>query len=554
MSTVSMLSVVRLLKWVIIGLLVIGFVACQKVIDEPIKSEPTEETEINVKVTEIKYTESNKPYLAYLGQPFLIIGGQIRLDGLINRGTGAYAPPQGSPQALSYEEIEQYFVEAKRFGLNTVQVPIDWRYLEVEEDVYDFTHLDHILRMSVDHALKLEILWFSTNMVGDTHSFHLPDYIWQDEERFPRMEAFINDQFLKSYFSWMYGHVGHLVLDTPLLLEKERNVIHAMMDHIDGWNKENGYHYPVISVQVHNEADGLLRWRVDQRNLHLHGEIVSKERIWEMTLNALDNAGKAVKSSDYEIITRTNMTVSLGVSPFPQAPFASPLDVLALEGIDIVGDDPYVEDPWIISDTIRQYSVLGNYPHIAENMGHYQSTPSLMLAAYQAGGSYAIYDFATPPFFTWMNAYYQSSYQMDQGVLNDDFSDKPHSELTRRLIQGVSMSAYLFSMKDSNHIVAFNIQTRLPVLSKTETHHIDDLEIVIKTEHGALAFVILDGNDLYVYATDDVSISISGRTISPFANIGFMNQMGEFMSSDRRYPSGEFLHIEGLLLHQFRLS
>ncbi len=538
--------------WILLTFL---FVACKEDIQIPSEpTEPSKETE-KVIVSEIKHTKDGKAYVSYLGHPFVIIGGQIRLDGLMNRGTGIHTPPQGSPLALDYDQIERYFYEAKKFGINTVEVPIEWSRLEIEENVYDFTHLNKILNIVNKYELKLEILWFSTNMVGDSHSFHLPDYIWDDEERFPRMKAKIDDTFIDSYFSWMYGHVGHLVLDTPLLMEKERTMIEKMMTYIDQWNHENGRHYPVISVQVHNEPDGLLRWRVDQKNLHLDGEKVSKERVWEMILNALDNAGKAVKSSEYTIFTRTNMTVSLGVGKFPQAPFASPLDVLALEGIDIVGDDPYVEEPAIIKDTIKSYSVEKNYPHIAENMGHYASTPSMMLQAYQAGGSYALYDFVTPKFFTWMNTYYNSTYQMDQGVLHDNFEDKPHSELTRRVITGIQKGAYLFAMQPIERIYAFNIQTKLPLLEKTESVSINDLQLTIRTSEGALGFVIMDDeNNLYVYGTHEMYIKLEGKNISPFANIGYMNKIGEFMITDKLYPSGEYLTIEEGLFYQFRLS
>ena len=530
-------------------------VACKNDIEIPNETEePNKETE-SVIVSEIKYTEDQKAYISYLGNPFLIIGGQIRLDGLMNRGTGVNQPPLESPSALNYEDIERYFLEAKNFGLNTVQVPIEWRRLEPAEGVYDFSHLENILNIVSTYNLKMEILWFSTNMVGDSHSFHIPDYIWEDENRFPRMKTKIDDTFVDSYFSWMYGHVGHLVLDTPLLMDKERLMIEKMMAYIHEWNKDNGLKYPVISVQIHNESDGLLRWRADQNNLHLDGVKVRKERLWEMTLNALDNAGKAVKSSEYRIFTRTNMTVSLGVSNFAQAPFASPLDVLALEGFDIVGIDPFVEEPSIIKETINQYKVMGNYPHIAENMGHYESTPSLMLQAYQAGGSYAIYDFVTPKFFTWMNTYYNSTYQMDQGVLHDDFTEKPHSKLTKSVIQGIAKTSYLFSVLPSEHIHAFNIMTKLPNEQHRETIVMKDVEITIRTSNGALGFVIIDNAyNLYVYGTSLLEIKIVGKTPSPFANIGYTNETGEFIVTDKVYPSGEYLVFQNGSIYQIRLS
>jgi hypothetical protein len=503
-------------------------------------------------ISEIAYTTNQKAYFLVEGKPYVILGGQIRLDGLVHRGTGEHAPPEGAPSSLTMIEIEKYIEEAKAFGLNTVQIPIDWSLIELSYDTYDFMFFDAILDMIKRHDMRMELLWFSTNMVGDSHGFHLPAYIWNNPDTYPRMTFFHDNVPYDDYFSWMYGRTGYLVLDHENLMRREAKVIKEIMDHLASWKEEHDY-APIIGIQVHNEPDNLLRWRIDQRELEFNGQKISKERAWEMTLTALDHAGQAFRHPEYSVVTRTNMTVSLSSNPFLQAPFASPLDVLALEGIDIVGDDPYVENPLKIKEVIESYSTNGNYPHIAENMGNYPSTPAMILTAVKAGGSYAIYDFATPPFFTWMNEYYGSSYQMDQGIVNPDFTDKPHSELTRNVLKGIRDAMVLFALSDPQHIVGFNIEEQTIPSSYVGVKTIDNLTMTFSTESQAIGFAIRLDDQLIVYATSDAVIAIDGYDLAPYAYVGYYLDDQTFVETDKRYPSGKTLNLIGQDLYVFKL-
>lgn len=493
-------------------------------------------------VSKIMKNSEGQTYIEVLGKPFLAIGAQIRLDGLYNRGTDANKPPEGAPLASTIEEVERYIKEAKKMGFTVLQIPIDWSWIELSEDNYDFTKLDEILTLINKYELKMEILWFSTNMTGDVHSFHIPSYIRNDDVTYPKMMSNLDNTYSKSYFSWMYGQVGYMVLDNPNLLARETKVLEKMMDHLYEWNNINGKKYPVIGVQVHNESDGLLRWRHDQRKIKYNDQIVSKERLWEMTLNALNNAGLAIKNSKYKVITRTNMTVSLGIGGFPQAPFASPVDVYELEGIDIVGDDPYVENPMQIESTVNNYTFDNNYPHIAENMGNYESTPQLMLKAYTNGGSYYIYDFVTPYFFTWMNKYYNSSYQMDQGILNPDFSKKPQSDLTKNVIKGIKLGRPLFFEANIKNMKTINSDNQIISKSFNEEIAFDDLTMFAKSESGAIGYIIKVDNKIYIYSTDTVSIKLSANVL-PFISLGSFDLNDKFIESSKAYPSGDFLEI-----------
>lgn len=492
----------------------------------------------------LKQTESGKVYLEVDGNPYSMIGAQLRVDGLLNRHFDFF--PNANP-ALTYEEIEEYFKKAKEVGINTLGLSLDWRRIEVAKDVYEFTLVDKLLEMANKYDLKCEFLWFSTNMCGDTHSFQIPDYIFDDEETYSRYEA-------NSYSeSGMYGKYIWLVLNDPDLMEREALVLEKLMNHIYEWNLANGSKNPLIGMQIHNESDGLLRWRLVQKELKYNGVDVTPEELWQVTLDALDNAGKAVKRGKYKIYTRCNMTVSYGVNEFPQwiGKNLSPLDVIALEGIDMVGDDPYVEDPKIINKSVKSYSVNGNYPHIAENMGNYASSPSLFLTAYQAGGSYIFYDFATPEYFVYMNKVNNSSYQMDQGLLNPDLSFKTHTQNTLDILNGIKRMGNILPLIDNTNFIAFNVLNSFPETNLSQIICTENLRIKYETSEGGIAFAIEHEEYVYLYSTKDCKMTIENASFIYKADIGYFDGM-EYVI-EKSETVNPVIGVKGLNLYRIKI-
>ncbi|MCI5746195.1 MAG: DUF4978 domain-containing protein, partial [Erysipelotrichaceae bacterium] len=470
-------------------------------------------TNTNNIVSRIVKLNDNKTYLEVDGKPYTLIGAQIRIDGLMNRDEKL----TDAPSSLSYEQMRPYFKKAKECGINTLQLPIDWKDIEISKDVYDFTQVKALLDCCNEFDLKCEFLWFSTNMCGDSHSFHIPDYIFYNEEEYPHIQA------KSPYFSSMYGDVDYLVLNNPSLMERERKVLQKIMEYVVTYNRQNGNKNPLIGFQVHNEADGLLRWRLDQQKLKMNDMDMTPEKIWEMTLQALDNAGQAIKNSTYQIYTRCNMTVTLGVEPFPQFSDKSfsPLDVLALKGIDMIGDDPYNVLPHAINQTIRKYNVNNNYPHIAENMGDYDNSPSLFLSAYQAGGCYMFYDFATPQYFNYINQ--NGSYHMDQGLLNDDLSYKNHSLQTISIIKGIGKMGSVLPLIDSSDFAIFNVLSQYPKENFTQEISTSKLKITYTSKKAGVAFAISQDEYLYIYSNEDASFILNDVSFIYKADIGYFS-------------------------------
>jgi len=510
------------------------------------KDEDVKEEEKPVRiVSEIKVLENGRATYQVCGKVMTYLGAQVRYDGLTNRGEGEHLDTN-APAKLTKEEVKQYFVEAKKFGVNLLAVSLDWRDLEPTKDNYDFKEIDMLMDISNEVGIKFEILWFSTNMCGDTHSFHLPDYIYNDDVTYPKMSS---NTF---YFSAMYGYVGkYIVLDNEALMEREYKAVKTLMDHIAEYNEKTGLHYPVTGMQIHNESDGLLRWRYDQKNICIGDTRVTKERLLEMTLNAINNVGKAVKESEYVVVTRCNLTTSFSVNAFPQATFASPLDWLNLEYVDCIGDDPYTEIPDFITNDVISYSTNNNFSHIAENMGDYGNSDALIMKAVTAGGGYLIYDFATPQYFVYING--NGSYRMDQGVINPDFSYKEHSNNVKNVITILNKAGYILFTETRDNMYAFNSDKNC--LEKTEEEiTLGGHQLKLSTNDGALGYVINYQDGILVASTGKMQVELLGNESMGVVAYDVSFNYDEMVKNAKVYPALNVFEAQGLKLYYITIK
>ena len=116
-------------------------------------------------------------YIEVDGKPFTYTGIQLRTDAFMNC------------EYKTADQLEPYFKAAADLNINTIQLPIDWNDIETHFDYYEFSVIETFLNFALKYNLKVEFLWFSTNMCGDTHSYHIPEYIIDDDVTYPRFES-----------------------------------------------------------------------------------------------------------------------------------------------------------------------------------------------------------------------------------------------------------------------------------------------------------------------------------------------------------------------------
>jgi hypothetical protein len=461
----------------------------------------------HVVVSQIKKNTDGKVYFEVDGKPFLYTGAQIRIDVFMNC------------EGQTIEEIEKYFAATAAMNVNTVQVPIDWRDIEPEKDRYDFRDMGKLLSYAKKYGLKTEFLWFSTNRCGDSHSFHIPDYIWNDEENYPKYQTSHKDSFW-----YLYGYLGLLVLSNPKLLERETKAVDALLEYVYNWEKSNGETHVLVGMQIHNEPDGVPRWRLSQQQIKKPdgSRLITVNEAWDDVCAALDAVGKAVKNSKYRVVTRVNLIMLQEYSSNWQA-YAPRIQ--ALEGIDIVGNDAYTTS---IGDT-KQYilDLMGgeykdNFAHTPENRGLYSNTASMLLAVTAMGGGYLIYDLSSPKVVV-----DQAGEEQDYGVLTPynylkpdpetDMKDRPHAPIVRSLLSGLKKAGEPFILADTRDIAAFNVKNILPVnYEENEPQVIKTrkAEFSFATPEEALAFAAVYGNYIVMFSTGPAKLKLSNGTFS----------------------------------------
>lgn len=428
-------------------------------------------------------TQDGVTYIEVDGKPFTYVGIQLRTDAFMNC------------EFKKADDLDVYFKAAALLNINTIQLPIDWRDLEIEKDVYDFSVIDAFLSMATKYKLKVEFLWFSTNMCGETHSYHIPDYIIDDVTTYPRYDTDYTGLF------WpYYGYIMHLQFGNDNLLDRETKVVTKLMNYVYEWNEKNGKPNTLIGVQVHNEPDCFPLWRVghNQISVKKDGRQITEEEACADVNKALDEVGKAFKSTPYKIYTRVNFALANTMNDYIES-------VFDLEGIDIVGDDPHEENVATITKAIEEYSLPGNYPHIAENRASYSNTNTLILSAFSRNGGYIMYEVATSEYFINNNT---GTDDPEYGLYNSDLTPKSHTEGVGRFLKMLNGIGSDLVTTPKEQIKAFNIETNFPLTNYSHSVKIGDRSVNYETERGALGVVINCGD--YLIIATDKGAKISG--------------------------------------------
>lgn len=481
-------------------------------------------------------TQNGKTYLTVNNVPFPVLGAQIRLDALLNCDNKTMA------------DVEAYFVKAKELGVNCVQIPISWKMIESQQDIFTFDKVDKILEYANKYGLKIELLWFSTNMIGDSFSYLVPSYLlYPADKRFVRN----NEGSFWNYYGFQYT----LIFDDEWILQRETDAVRKLMNHIGEWDRANNLRHPVISVQVHNEPDGFARWRYSQLNIRYRdSRPFSKEEAWTMTLRALDAVGKAAKDSEYKVVTRTNIVTYAGLKDFPEVAGANPEDVFNLEGIDFISYDPYVSSVDIIKNNTLEFNAIpGNYTLIAENKGTYENTASLILTAVALGSGYDIYDLATSKFFI-DNTSPDFKDQIDHGVYTWDLKEKAHTPSVRSILKGLTAAFPEVAVCPAADFAPFNINGQQPELVCSQTINTTRVRYQFATTDGAMGFALTRDNYLLVYATDAARVQLSNGTFTD-AVCGHYNEEGLFVrEKDASLVDGQVLNAEKGVLYKINYT
>ncbi|MGB6429887.1 MAG: DUF5597 domain-containing protein [Candidatus Acidiferrales bacterium] len=103
------------------------------------------------------------------GKPYLVLGGEVR-----NSATS------------SVDYMKPIWPKLAAAQLNTVLAPVTWQQIEPEEEHFDFSVLDALLRDARGNNLRLVLLWFGSWKNGV--SSYAPVWVRKDPVRFPLVQ------------------------------------------------------------------------------------------------------------------------------------------------------------------------------------------------------------------------------------------------------------------------------------------------------------------------------------------------------------------------------
>ncbi len=467
--------------------------------DEPVTPSGTAAYDGTITVSEMKHTESGKPYLEVNGTPVLMLGGQLRTDFFLQLNE---LPPN---------RLDQYFELASEMNVTVVQVPISWRDVEPTKNTYTTDLVGYYIDYCNKYNLKLEILWFGSYMCGYSVEGYIPDYVLNDPENYP---SYGNNSFQ----GWLGKHYW-LRPDNELLMEREGIALGKLMDGIWEYDRMHGGRRTVIGIQVENEPDMLAT-----RHNAQHG--YSEEEIWPSLVVLLDRMGQVVKNSKYRCYTRVNMTTDSDY-------YQRYEDVTSTEGIDFVGLDPYTGQVNKIASYVRELAeVEGNYPHIAENGGEFTNTDQLVLQAFKLGAGYEIFEVITT----------DHPYLVDwtlRGVWNPDWTKKEHTDSVIAA-NGIYKKGFMdIVLADSEDFLAFNLVTNGGMQELADQRSTLHCTVKWKTMSRGIAYAIERDGYLTFASTQNDTFELTGVTGK--IEEGQYSLMGHWIaSSSEKYRGGAF--------------
>ncbi|WP_168119863.1 LamG-like jellyroll fold domain-containing protein [Paenibacillus sp. HB172176] len=280
-------------------------------------------------------------------------------------------------------------------------------------NVFNYDWLDKVIGWSEVAELKLELLWFGSQIVKITADNSTPYYVIHNYEK---MEQADGNQLAKIRTStnavsltdnsvYMYS----MSLDDPDLRAHEYNVLKDVMDHVAEYNTAHGDKKTVIGVQVLNEPGSGIG---GDRSYSPYSQAAfeaggytddTKGRIqfrYDSFWDYSQNLAKAVKDSNYPVYTRMNFHTE-------EFDYVYRNERVKAEGgttyMDFVGYDPYTGDMGEVYQYGQglnddryweRYNYGTNFPMIMETSALATDSDYLNLSALAGGSTYNLYQYA----------------------------------------------------------------------------------------------------------------------------------------------------------------
>ena len=491
-------------------------------------------------VSKLALNSKGEKYFEVDGKPFLYLGAQLRIDYFLQL------------DEFELADLDLLFKLASTLNITCIQVPIAWSDVEIAYDQYSSALVDKVMELCNKYDMKLEILWFGAYMCGytvfddgktdDMRTGYVPNYVLKDSATYPLvgMTGSTDNAKRFGYNGWI-GWQSSLMPNIDATIERESKAIQKLMDFVYAYDSTHGGRHTLIGVQVENEADMLASSRSKEFNLeatyndakHLMPESVTVENMVDYldaeTIKHISRIGEVVKAHDYGCITRTNITLASSWDLRAES-------LVATEGVDFVGIDPYVGNHENIKNYIRTLGRIdGNFAHIAENGGEFFNNDLMQLVAFANRGGYSVFEVVCTSNENLKDWELRGVFQ-DLG--SGRFTNKPQTSAlleVNRLIRDAHSA-----LANHDGMAVINSETTTGANTNVSVGAVDGFTYVCKTIERGVGFVVKHGEHVYFGSTkadeftwtDDIYDS-SKIEVGYFDSMGVWHTESTISASDK---------------------
>lgn len=462
--------------------------------------------------------DNGKRAIALEGKPFLTLGAQFRTDRWLLKGGFTYA-------GLSEAGVIGW---AKALHCNTIQLTIWWKEIEPERNRFDWTLLEWSLNECRKYGLKMEIIWFGSNVCGAGWESMTPRWIAENPRQYSRIATKDGKPLGEGFVHGIDGKKYTLCVENPDLLETERNTIRHMMNYlltydvahtVIGFQVENEpslvQHYP-----IRNEIDRCYCHRCSQ--LYDEGGYSDPREFTKTSLTRyLDRIASEVKRSPRKIYTRVNW-----IQPYWE--FDEDTDKVLRDAphIDFVGYDTYERSQSFIYSILTgdQAMEKGNIPHLGELEGGLHGCAEKIVDVFAANGyGVSVYQLAG---FTEGD---------DNYLLAPDGSDaRAWTDEVRQTYRLLGKASALLALK--RHGFGDDIQF-FNCMGRTDRHFsgakkTGGYSVAYSTERGGIGIAIAETDGLVLIATKSGVFEIDGLLADCRCESGAFGEGGDWRKEE----------------------
>lgn len=490
----------------------------------PNKKEPYSNPQGYVDVSKV-VTKNGRTYIEKDGSPYNMHSIHIRPDLIISEF-----------QLLNKKQydvyLREYFRQAAMLGFNTVICQIHWYEIEIAEDLFDFTLWECIYSYLEEFDLNIQLLWVGSDNCG--YGTDVPNYIEDDLVNYPKFDIYDMKGNLQKNASLDYSN--------PKLIEREKNALNKLMT----WLYQYDTSHRTVAVQILNEPNAMCyKFRVDGEDTKNY--LVTKEDVekntWvngqkEAIYNLMNELGLVVKNGPYRCVTRVNFVSYYCYFHEVEGRYLckDPLEVAALEGIDLVGMDSFSsgvdESKFLLTNTAE-----GGIPHIPEASAGYCTFFAKALNTFKIGGVLFPYELKSNAGYDKLSVFKLDLYDFipRDGTASVDALLESKTGDWASFNKMVDAAGYMICTSSLDDYQPFNTETQAVNISATKT--VGGLEVTYNSTcndtYGGVGFAMkaADGSYLFYAQKGTTNFIFGNATLTGNISKGYYDEGGKWVET-----------------------